>query len=162
MNELKLGTHAIAINNNAEGFEDDELSGFMFSYQRNISEYVALRGGLYIDEHDDNSKLEASGIESHILVGNNFTGKGFYGSGGLGFFSETWEYDDTDIDFDFSGFLVSAGIGYRWEAVVLDFIINLRDPGDYEDKINDILGSYYQDSIDVVAASGSLSIGIRF
>ncbi|MGM0609349.1 MAG: hypothetical protein ACQESP_13145 [Candidatus Muiribacteriota bacterium] len=161
-NHVMIGSHASVINNNAEGMEDDELSGFILSYQRNINKNVAFRGGYFADEHDDFSFIETRGVEAQMLISNDFTSKGFFYFGGAGLFSESWEYSGKDIDFDFSGYLLSLGIGYKWDHVVLDFIINYKDPGDYEDKINEFAGAFYQESIDVVALSGGLSIGVRF
>ncbi|MCB9481463.1 MAG: hypothetical protein H6680_06555 [Desulfobacteraceae bacterium] len=160
-NQIMLGTHAIIIDNDINGLKDDELAGIMVSYQRSITKIIALRAGYFFDEHDDYPELESKGIEAQLLFGNNFLSKGFYFYGGLGFFNETWEYSDKDLDLDFNGLLLSLGLGYKWEHIVLDFIFNIRDSSDYEDKLNKWYG-YDSESIDATASSGSFSIGIRF
>lgn len=161
-NQVMIGSHSIIIDNNISGAEEDEFSGFMIGYQRNITKNIAIRGGYFSDEHDNVSEIEASGIEAQILFGNNFINNGFYAYGGLGYFNEEWEYSGIDIDLDFKGILLSLGLGYKWDQVVLDFIINVRDPSDYEDQLNSLYGYYYNESIDATAASGSFSIGFRF
>jgi hypothetical protein len=135
-NQVMIGSHSIIIDNNISGAEEDEFSGFMIGYQRNITKNIAIRGCYFSDEHDNVSEIEASGIEAQILFGNNFINNGFYAYGGLGYFNEEWEYSGIDIDLDFKGILLSLGLGYKWDQVVLDFIINVRDPSDYEDQLN--------------------------
>ncbi|MDY0362902.1 MAG: hypothetical protein RBR08_15750 [Desulforegulaceae bacterium] len=160
-NQIMLGTHAIIIDNDVNGYKDDELAGIMLSYQRSITKIIALRAGYFLDEHDDYPELESKGIEAQLLFGNNFLSKGFYFYGGLGFFNENWEYSDKDLDLDFNGILLSLGLGYKWEHIIVDFIFNIRDASDYEDKLNEWHGNSYT-TIDASASSGSLSIGIRF
>lgn len=162
MNEISIGSHTIVLDNNVDGADDDDLSGIVLSYQRAITKYVAIKGSYFSDEHDDDSDLEAKGFEANILIGTNFTSQGVYAFAGIGYFDESWEYSDYDVDIDFKGLQFSLGVGYRWEHIFLDLIISIRDPGDYEDLLNDTYGGYLSDSIDVTATSGALSLGVRF
>ena len=58
----------------------------------------------------------------------------------------------------FNGLQLSGGLGYNWESVSLDFLLNIRDSSDYEDFINE--GSFFK--ADVGVATGALLVSVRF
>jgi len=69
---------------------------------------------------------------------------------------DKWEV--ADFSESFSGLQINGGLGYNWYSVSLDFNLSLRDAGDYEDFVNDILG----DKISASAVTGMLLMSARF
>lgn len=149
---IGLASYATHIEYDAWAAEDDDFSGFALFGTGALNHNVAIRGGFYSLEHDDYNDVDGSGIELQLLGGNNFDSVGFKIYGGVGLFNEEIE------DYDFSGMLLTFGIGYNWQKIALDFWISVRDADDYEDFIADYLGY----GSDATASSGALMLGYRF
>ena len=60
-------------------------------------------------------------------------------------------------DEKFRGVQLNGGLGYNWEVIALDFVLGIRETGDYED-----FGQDSGISTDVTAVSGSLILSARF
>ncbi|SCX92079.1 hypothetical protein [Desulfoluna spongiiphila] len=139
--KLGVGTYALIIADDSSqvNYKDAEFYGGALVGTACFTKHVALRGAFYAAENDDNSKWDVSGGDLQLLLGTNFY-QGFNVFGGIGVFTETWEYDGGSIggvslkaDKDFSGAQASFGIGYSWSKVSLDYVVNVRDTSDYED-----------------------------
>ncbi|VFQ44201.1 hypothetical protein [Desulfoluna butyratoxydans] len=139
--KLGVGTYGLIIADDSSSVNshDEEFYGGAIVGTACFTKHVALRGAFYAAENDDDSRWDISGGDLQILLGTNFY-KGFNVFGGIGVFTETWEYDGGTIggvsikaDKDFSGAQASFGIGYSWNKVALDYVVNVRDTSDYED-----------------------------
>jgi len=139
--KLGVGTYGLIIADDSSqvNYKDAEFYGGALVGTVCFTKHVALRGAFYSAENDDNSSWDVSGGDLQLLLGTNFY-QGFNVFGGIGAFSETWEYDGGSIggvsfkaDKDFSGAQASFGIGYSWSKVALDYVVNVRDTSDYED-----------------------------
>lgn len=142
--KLGVGTYGLIIADDSSSVNshDEEFYGGAIVGTACFTKHVALRGAFYAAENDDDSKWDVSGGDLQLLLGTNFY-KGFNVFGGIGVFTETWEYDGGTIggvsvkaDKDFSGAQASFGIGYSWSKVALDYVVNVRDTSDYEDFTN--------------------------
>ena len=153
---IGIGSYALTITNDHPYYEDDNLSGFAFFGTSAFTHNIALRYGLFFLEHDDFSEINDNGFEIQVLFGNNFDLAGFKIYGGVGFFSETWEY--SNFSEDFSGLQLSGGLGYNWKRVALDYWFSIRQADDYEAFIEDAIG----ESIEMAAVSGCLLLSFRF
>lgn len=149
-----IGTYALNLSyNNAS---DDEFSGFGLSAVYAFTDQFAIRGEYYSLEHDQLSTLDVSGIDLVAYLGTGLATQGFKAYIGGGLFNETWEIGF--FEEKFSGLQINGGIGYNWDAVALDFVLGIRDSGDYEDFIFRSLSV----TTDATAVSGSLILSARF
>lgn len=155
-NHLGVGRHGSFVKLDDVHYDHDdsvEFSGYSIYYQRNMAKNGALRFSAYFDEYEGSSEVKNNGFEAIVLLGNNFTQPGVSLMVGCGFFSETWENDDVGVEWDFTGPMLSLGLGYNWKYVRLDFLVNIRGTSDYEDEL---------ETEHLESASGSLTIGARF
>ena len=153
---LGLGLYQSVISVDDARYADDELSGLGFSLGYSISDQFALRGTYYSLEHDDFSEVDSSGYDLVGYLGTGLATYGFKAYIGGGLFKDKWQV--AGFSESFSGLQMSGGLGYNWDSVSLDFNLSLRDAGDYEDFVNDILG----DNIRASAVSGMLLMSARF
>ncbi|MFV2004664.1 MAG: outer membrane beta-barrel protein [Gammaproteobacteria bacterium] len=153
---IGIGTYGSVITYDQDFAEDDKLSGFSVSFAYAVSDIFAFRGTYFSLEHDDLSALESKGIDLLAHVGFNLASPGFKLYIGGGFFNDKWELAGFDKTFD--GLQLSGGIGYNWEFVALDFILNIRDASDYENFVNALPGP----DVSATAATGSLLLSFRF
>ena len=137
-------------------YENDELSGIGFSLGYAISNEFALRGTFFSLEHDDFSALDSTGYDITGHVGINLASYGFKAYIGGGIFKDKWQV--TGFSKSFSGLQLNGGLGYNWESVSLDFILGIRDAGDYEDFVNEVFG----DNVSASAVTGMLLLSARF
>ena len=153
---IGIGTYGSVITYDQDSEEDDKLSGVSFSFAYAVSDIFALRGTYFSLDHDDLSALESKGVDLLAHVGFNLGSPGFKLYIGGGLFKDTWELGPVDKTFD--GLQLSGGVGYNWDSVALDFIVNVRDASDYEDFVNDASGT----NVSATAATGSLLLSFRF
>ena len=152
---LGFGTYATVIAYDDSRLANDELSGISLSFAYALSDVLSLRGSYFSQDHDDTSSLENTGFDFLGHVGLNMGSPGFKAYIGGGIFSEEWE--SGSLSHTFNGLQLSGGIGYNWESVALDFILNLRDASDYENHVNNLFVN-----ANAAAASGSLLLSFRF
>jgi len=150
-----FGTYATVIAYDDAFLNDDELSGISFSFSYAVSDIFALRASYFSTEHDDVSAIDATGLDLLGHVGVNMASPGFKAYIGGGMFTEEWEF--AGIERTFNGLQLSGGIGYNWESVALDFILNIRDASDYEEFVSTVFNN-----VEAGAASGSLLLSFRF
>ncbi len=153
---IGIGSYALVVGYDDGSFKDDELSGFGLSGTYAFTDHFAIRGIYYSLEHDDVSGLDNKGIDLVGYFGTGLATHGFKAYIGGGVFSETWEF--SVVEEDFSGLQINGGLGYNWDVVALDFVLAIRDPGDYENFINRTLFT----NVDAAAISGSLMLSARF
>ena len=153
---IGVGTYRSVIAYDTDFAGDDELSGISFSFGYALSDHFALRGTYFSLEHDDLSDLESTGYDLLAHFGMGLLKPGFKAYIGGGYFRDEWEL--ASFSETFSGLQLNGGIGYNWESVSLDFILGIRDSGDYEDFINQ--NSSIQ--VSAVAVTGSLLLSYRF
>lgn len=151
-----VGTYALVIGYDDPFIENDDLSGIGISASYAFSDNFGIRGEYYSLDHDDFSAIDDTGIDLVAYGGTGLATRGFKAYIGGGIFSETWEL--SGFEEDFSGLQINGGIGYNWDAVALDFVLGIRDPGDYEDFIQRNLLI----SVDAAVVSGSLLLSARF
>ena len=150
-----VGTYATVVAYDDPFMADDELSGLALSFSYAVSDAFAFRGSLFSLEHDDFSAIDSSGFDLLGHFGINMASPGLKLYIGGGIFKDKWELGS--LNETFSGLQLSGGIGYNWESVALDFILNIRDASDYEDS-----ASTPFNQVDAAAASGSLLLSFRF
>jgi len=153
---IGIGSYALSITNNHPYYENDNLGGFAFFGTSAFTHNIALRYGFFFLKHNDYSEIDNNGFEMQVLFGNNFDLVGFKIYGGIGFFSETWEY--YYVSQDFSGFQLSGGLGYNWKRIALEYWFSIRQADDYEAFIEDTVG----ESMEMAAVSGCLLLSFRF
>jgi hypothetical protein len=136
------------------GTEDDDFSGFALFGTGAVNDNVGFRLTYAKQSLEDDSDLKLDALEGSIIAGTGLATTGFKAYGSLGFFSETMKMNGFSNELDFSGLMLGGGIGYNWNPVSLEFWINFRDSGDYEDLIGE--------GADVAAASGGLGLSVRF
>lgn len=144
-----IGTYALTVAYDNPFIIDDDYSGTVISVFYAPTDQFAFRGGIYSTEHDSLSALENNGYDLAIYLGTGLATQGFKAYVGGGIFNETQEA--FGFNKDFGGVQLSGGIGYNWDAIALDFILGIRDPGDYEDFVG----------VDAAAVTGSLILSIR-
>ena len=154
---IGIGTYALTIvyDNSLVG-SDDNLSGFGLSALYAFTDQFAIRGEYYSLDHDDDSNVDATGIDLVGYIGTGLATRGFKAYVGGGIFSETWESPFRSEDF--GGLQLNGGIGYNWDVVALDFVLGIRDAGDYEEFIQ--RNTFV--STNAGAVSGSLILSARF
>lgn len=149
------GTYGSAIA--SDDFSNDiEFSGVAFSFGYAFTNQFAFRGTYFTLDEDTLPELESRGFDLNFYLGANLATPGFKAYVGGGLFKDEWSIGGGKESF--SGLQLSGGLGYNWESVSLDFLLNIRDASDYEDFINE--GSFYQ--ADVGVATGSLLVSVRF
>ncbi len=153
---LGVGLYQSVISVDDALYANDELSGLGLSFGYSISDQFALRGTYYSLEHDDFSEVDSSGYDLVGYFGTGLASSGFKAYIGGGLFKDKWEV--ANFSESFSGLQINGGLGYNWYSVSLDFNLSLRDAGDYEDFVNDILG----DKISASAVTGMLLMSARF
>ncbi|TDO99449.1 outer membrane beta-barrel protein [Marinomonas balearica] len=88
--------------------------------------------------------FEVSGIDINVLLGANLDNKrALYGYTGLGIYSETWDYNNGQVEDTFRGLQIPFGIGYNFGVVALEAEYLMRLTGDYENG----LSNYFSDDI---------------
>jgi len=153
---IGIGSYALVVGYDNDFLENDELSGFGLSGTYAFTDQFAIRGIYYSLDHDDVSGLDNNGIDLLGYFGTGLATHGFKAYIGGGIFNETWKL--SSVEEDFSGLQINGGLGYNWDVVALDFVLAIRDPGDYEEFANRVTFR----SIDAVAISGSLMLSARF
>ncbi len=157
---LSLVSYATVVTNNIPFSADDELSGLGFTatgvFHDSGAAQAAVRGTLAFLTHDDFSLIDATTIEISLLGGQRLNTTGFKWYLGGGIFSEKWEGGGASETF--SGLQLTAGLGYNWAPVALDFWISVRDASDYEELLKLVGGPGTSAS----AAAGGLALGVRF
>lgn len=118
-------THEFELN-----YKEQEFSGIGLTATAAFSNHLGARINLFTTENDKNSRLEASGFDALALAGFNLTAIGFKAYAGAGFFRETWE--GRGYEKNFTGPQFSIGLGYNWEKVSVDYMLNFRDTSDYD------------------------------
>ncbi|MBT8118201.1 MAG: hypothetical protein KJN89_00675 [Gammaproteobacteria bacterium] len=154
---IGIGTYASTIAYDNSLVKDDDFSGFALSLGYAVSDQFGFRGNYFSLEQDDSSDLESKGIDLLGYLGVGLATHGFKAYVGGGFFSDKWELGP--VSETFSGLQLSGGIGYNWDSVSLDFLLNIRDASDYEDFVN---RSFPFNPVSAAAVSGSLLISYRF
>lgn len=152
-----IGTYRSVIAYDNSLFQDDELSGYAFSFGYAASDQFAFRGTIFSLEHDDFSDIDSAGYDLLAYLGTGLATQGFKAYIGGGLFSDKWEVGS--FSKTFNGLQLSGGIGYNWDSVSLDFILGIRDASDYEDFINQ---SLIFSQVSAAAVSGSLLLSYRF
>lgn len=137
-------------------YEDDELSGYAFSFGYAFTDQFALRATFFSLEHDDFSAIDSNGYDIVGYLGTGLASYGFKGYIGGGLFKDKWEIGGFSTTFD--GLQLNGGLGYNWESVSLDLILGIRDADDYEDIINDAFG----DNVSATAISTMILLSARF
>jgi len=153
---IGIGTYALKIAYDDAFLVDDDLSGVGITASYAFTDHFAIRGGYYSLDHDDFSAIDDTGIDLVAYFGTGLATHGFKAYIGGGIFNETWKL--SVFEEDFSGLQINGGIGYNWNVVALDFVLGIRDPGDYEDFIRRTLLI----NVDAAAISGSLILSARF
>lgn len=157
---VSLVSYATVISTNLAGTKDDELSGWAVSgtgvFHDTGVVQAAARATLAFQTHDDVSSIDATTLELSLIAGQKLNREGFKWYLGGGLFNEKWEL--AGFSETFSGLQLTAGLGYNWAPVALDFWISMRDASDYEDFVRDVLDV----SVDARAASAGLALGLRF
>lgn len=151
---IGAGAQTLNVTNDVK---DLEFSGHTIALSYAFKESMALRVSVHSLENDDMSSLESESYDMAMLFGTGLLEDGFKAYGGLGYFSDTWSLEGFSEDVDFSGLLLTAGIGYSWEYVSLDLLVGAREVADYEDFVED--AGFYGD---VVAVTTSLTLSARF
>lgn len=118
-------THEFKLN-----YKEQEFSGIGLTATAAFSNHLGARVNVFTTENDKNSRWEASGVDILALAGFNLTAIGFKAYAGAGFFRETWE--ERGLEESFTGPQFSVGLGYNWEQVSVDYMLNLRNTSDYE------------------------------
>ena len=154
---IGIGTYFSTITYDNSLIKDDDFSGLALSFGYAVSDQFAFRGNYFSLENDDFSDLESKGIDLLGYLGTGLATPGFKAYVGGGYFSDKWELGS--VDETFKGLQLSGGIGYNWNSVALDFLLNVRDPSDYEDSVN---RTSFFNSVSAAAVSGSLLISYRF
>ena len=152
---LGFGTYATVIAYDNSILSDDEFSGISLSLAYALSDILSIRGSYFSQDHDTISSLESTGFDFLAHVGLNMGSPGFKAYIGGGIFSEEWEAGS--LSHTFNGLQLSGGIGYNWESVALDFILNIRDASDYEDFASTVFNN-----VEAGAVSGTLLLSFRF
>ena len=128
---IGVGSYTLKISYDDQVPFDDDLNGFGISALYAFSDNLAVRGEYYSIDHESFSSIEVTGADLVAYYGTGLatTGPKAYIGGGI--FLESW--DIAGSTGEFNGLQVNGGAGYNWDVVALDFIVGLRDPGDYED-----------------------------
>ena len=146
---IGLGTYASTIAYDNSLLEDVDFTGGAVTFGYAISDQFALRATIFSQENTDNSNFESSGFDLLGYLGTGLATHGFKAYIGGGYFNDEWELGS--ISERFNGLQLSGGLGYNWDYLSLDFILNIRDASDYE-----VL------DINAEAVSGSLLLSYRF
>ena len=156
---IGLSTYALtlAYDDTTVALADDEFSGLAISAAYAFNDNVAVKGSLYSLDHDDNSNLEASGLDLAAVAGTGLATEGFKIYGGGGIFSETWEFPGF-ADEKFSGIQFVGGLGYNWDVVAIDLSLALREADDYADFVGSVVGGTGTVHVRVIA----LTVSARF
>lgn len=133
-------------------YEDFDFAGFSIFGTGAINDHLGFRLAYAKQSLEDNSDVKLDALEASFIAGTGLATTGFKAYGSVGVYSETIKQSGYSED-DFSGAMFGGGIGYNWSPVSLEFWVNLRSTGDYEDLFGDI---------DVAAASGGLGLSARF
>jgi hypothetical protein len=146
---IGIGTYASTISYDNALLDDVDFTGGALSFGYAISDQFALRATLFSQESTDNSNFESKGFDLLGYLGTGLATHGLKAYIGGGYFSDNWELGP--VSERFNGLQLSGGLGYNWDYVSLDFILNLREASDYE-----VL------DINAAAVSGSLLLSYRF
>ena len=146
---IGIGTYASTIAYDNALLDDVDFTGGALSFGYAISDQFALRATLFSQESTDNSNFESKGFDLLGYLGVGLATHGLKAYIGGGYFSDNWELGP--VSERFNGLQLSGGLGYNWDYLSLDFILNIRDASDYE-----VL------NINAGAVSGSLLLSYRF
>jgi hypothetical protein len=146
--------HDVSYDNSLVG--DDEFFGYAISLTYSFTDNVAVKGALYRTEHDDNSSVEAGGLDLAVVGGIGLATQGFKIYGGGGFFNETIDFQAIS-DEKFSGIQLVGGLGYNWEVIAIDLSVAIRNADDYAD-----FAERYGVTGDVSATAFAFTVSARF
>lgn len=139
-----------------DGNRENEFSGPGISFQAAVSDsgrsQLALRLTYAQMEHDRFNSLKNDSLEASLLWGRNLNRTGFKWYLGGGIFNDSAQLEGFNRSRNFSGGQLTAGLGYNWEVVALDFWVSGRDRSAYD------VGSFRPDS----AGALGFSLGLRF
>jgi len=154
---FSLGTGFYRSILDSDDFIDEiEFTGIAFSFGYAFTDQFAFRGTYFSLEEVDFSELESKGFDLNLYLGTGLASQGVKAYVGGGLYKDEFSIG-SDSD-SFSGLQLSGGVGYNWESISIDFILNIRETSDYEDSINEDLSF----DIDITAVSGSLLLSLRF
>ena len=107
-------------------------------------------------EHDTVSAIDSTGYDLLAYYGTGLASQGFKAYIGGGLFKDTWEA--IGFNKSFSGLQLGGGLGYNWDSISLELVLNIRDSSDYEDFVNNIPPPT---SFTATAVSGSMLLSYR-
>jgi hypothetical protein len=137
--------------------KDLDFAGSVFTAQYAFSNNGAVRASIYTLENDDLSELTSDSYDVTFYYGTGLLDEGLKAYIGVGFFADSWELDSFSDEQRFSGLVFSGGLGYSWEYVAVDFIIDARAADEYADFIEEAGGSGT-----ITAITTSLVLSARF
>ncbi|TCS38780.1 hypothetical protein [Reinekea marinisedimentorum] len=151
----KMFSIGIASTAQVLGYDDyygteDEFAGFGFSGTIAPTDNVAFQANFYSLEHDMYDEIELSGVEIIAYFGTGLESEGFKAYIGPGYYSETVETPYTE--YEASGLLLGAGIGYNWQYVALDLALAFKNADDYAEEFN----------VDTTSINAALKLSGRF
>jgi len=151
-NKFSVGVGSYALTIDHDNVGENEFLGHSLSMTYAISDSMSMNIQSYAIAHDDYSDIEISGFDMSVLYGTGLASKGFKAYIGVGFYSETREFDRAEEDF--SGVQLSGGFGYSWNKISLGLLIGARSTEDYKDLANN--------GEDTTVISSSLVLEYRF
>ncbi len=153
-----IGSYAFVLSNDNSSFDDREFSGLNLAAAYAVNHHFQIRATYFTLEEDDDyyyydrSQIKSKGYDVMAYGGTGFARKGFRGYGGGGIFKDKRSYGRGSSSF--SGIQFGGGLGYNWGPVALDFVMTLREAGEYEDSFSGY-GSFF-------AMSGNLTVSYLF
>ena len=151
----------------SESSETETFSGPAVFVTGAINNNFALRGTYAMQGHEDES-WDLDSFEGSLLAGTGLAKNGIRAYGSIGFYRDSLEYSSYYSSSEketFTGLALGGGIGYTWTHVALEFWLNIRSTGDYEDFLEDYASetsAYDAEVDDVVAMTGGLGLSFRF
>jgi hypothetical protein len=142
----------------SESSADQDFSGYSLAISQAFLDNFGGRITYYSSDNDDLSIFKSEGYDIVLHWGTGLASQGFKAYIGGGYFNNTWEIHEIGLKKSLEGLQINGGVGYNWEHVALDFILAIRDPGDYEKAAFDILGISTSGNV----YSGSLLLSYRF
>jgi hypothetical protein len=141
----------------SDDFIDEvEFTGVAFSFGYAFTDQLAFRGTYFALEEVDFSELESKGFDLNLYLGTGLASQGVKAYVGGGLYKDKFSIGSNSESF--SGLQLSGGVGYNWESISIDFILNIRETSDYEDFFNEGLPF----DVDISAVSGALLLSLRF
>lgn len=154
------GAYAVVFDYDVEGVDATQYQGYAVTGTMALGPSSAVRGDLYFTKHEEHDELSLNGFDAQFLLGSNLTGAGFkvYLLGG--YWSESFERDDSvksDSSNDFSGWMAGVGLGINWESASLDAWAALRQTDPYTDE-----DAKSADESDLRVGCASVALTLRF